>query len=86
MIELIEEIRKLKRPPLMRARCPHINSKKYCAYHKYHGHDIEESKHLNNLVEELIKARKLIKFVMDPHGRWQGKEPIVDLFIRPIPT
>ena len=39
------------------------NKKKYCCFHKYHNHYTEDCKDLKEQIEELIRKRKLQKFV-----------------------
>ena len=39
------------------------DSKKYCRFHKDHGHHIDECQYLKEQIEELIQRRKLQKFV-----------------------
>ena len=39
------------------------NRRKYCQFHKDHGHYIEDCKDLKEQIEELIKKGKLQRFV-----------------------
>ncbi|GAV88551.1 LOW QUALITY PROTEIN: hypothetical protein CFOL_v3_31973, partial [Cephalotus follicularis] len=36
---------------------------KYCGYHRDHGHDTEECRHLKNHIENLIRKRHLRKYI-----------------------
>ena len=45
------------------------NRRKYCQFHKDHGHYIEDCKDLKEQIEELIKKGKLQRFVRSPRMR-----------------
>ena len=45
------------------------NRRKYCQFHKDHGHYIEDCKDLKEQIEELIKKGKLQRFVRSPRTR-----------------
>ncbi|GAV61379.1 hypothetical protein CFOL_v3_04906, partial [Cephalotus follicularis] len=49
---------------------------KYYQYHRDHGHDMEECRHLKNQIEDLIHKAHLRKYVdrNTPHGRRERRE------------
>ena len=53
----------LKWPRLLHSS-PHIHDeKKYCQFHKDHGHNMEDCQDLKEQIEELIQRRKLQEYV-----------------------
>ena len=65
----IKDDRALKWPRPLHSSPDVRNRRKYCQFHKDHGHYIEDCKDLKEQIEELIKKGKLQRFVRSPRMR-----------------
>ncbi|GAV75197.1 hypothetical protein CFOL_v3_18676, partial [Cephalotus follicularis] len=63
-------------PVPLRSSTEKRDSNKYCRYHHDHRHDMEECRHLNNEIEDLIRKGHLRKYVDRdaPQGRRERRE------------
>ena len=69
----------LKWPKLLSSSSKHRNPKKYCRFHKDHGHDTDECQDLKEQIEELIQRGQLQKFVKkDYQSCHRTKEKSID--------
>ena len=59
----IEDQEDLCRPNPMRAPSIKRDKRKYCCYHRDHGHDIEEYRQLKDEIKVLIRRGQLNKYV-----------------------
>ncbi|GAV72459.1 LOW QUALITY PROTEIN: hypothetical protein CFOL_v3_15947, partial [Cephalotus follicularis] len=50
-------------PTPLRSSAKKRDTNKYCRYHRDHGHDTEECRHLKNQIEDLINKGHLWKYV-----------------------
>ena len=50
------------------------NKKKYCRFHRNHGHYVEECRDLKEQIEELIQRGKLQKFIKKDTYGWPKQE------------
>ncbi|GAV75884.1 hypothetical protein CFOL_v3_19360, partial [Cephalotus follicularis] len=50
-------------PAPLRSAPEKRDSDKYCRYHRDHGHDTEEYKHLKNQIEDLVRKGHLRKYI-----------------------
>ena len=57
----------LKWPKLLSKSSRKQYPKKYCRFHKDHGHYTNECRDLKEQIEELIQQRKLQKFIKKDH-------------------
>jgi len=64
----------LKWPKLLSSSSRKRDSKKYCRFHKVHGHYTDECRDLKEQIEELIQRGKLQKFVKKDHQSRSGME------------
>ncbi|GAV60177.1 hypothetical protein CFOL_v3_03708 [Cephalotus follicularis] len=60
-------------PSPLRSSAEKRDTKKYCRYHRDHGHDTEECKHLKNHIEDIIRKGHLCKYV-DRNAPQQRRE------------
>ncbi|GAV76945.1 LOW QUALITY PROTEIN: hypothetical protein CFOL_v3_20418, partial [Cephalotus follicularis] len=63
-------------PTPLRSPTEKRDSNKYCQYHRDHGHDTEECRHLKNQIEDMIHKGHLRKYVDRdaPQGRREHRE------------
>ncbi|RZS14749.1 hypothetical protein BHM03_00046479 [Ensete ventricosum] len=55
----------LKTPNPMKTRSERCDKRKYCHFHREHGHDTEECRDLQNQIEDLIRQEHLRRYVLD---------------------
>ena len=76
ILMLIKDESRLKWPKPLSTSSRKCNLKKYCRFHKDHGHYTKEYHDLKEQIEELIKRGKLQKLVKrenHPRARTEGK-------------
>lgn len=66
---LIQELPKFRWLESIKTDLARRDRKRWCSYHKEHGHTIEQCKNLHYLVEELIKVKHFNQYVHTPGGR-----------------
>ena len=66
LLPLIRDLPDFKWPPLMRASPDQRNRSLRCDYHRDHGHETNHCQSLNFLVEKLIQAGHLIRYLQEP--------------------
>ena len=55
-------------PNKMRGSSSRRNQNLYCTYHRDNGHTTEQCRVLKDHIEQLVKARYLKEFVVDPRN------------------
>ena len=69
LLPLIRDLPDFKWPPPMRAGLDQRNKSLRCDYHRDHGHETNHYQSLKFLVEKLIRARHLKRYIQEPtHG------------------
>ncbi|GAA0140354.1 hypothetical protein LIER_01718 [Lithospermum erythrorhizon] len=74
----LEDKRILPKPHKLKAPPNRMDEKKYCEYHKDHGHDIDECRLLKAEIEKLIRRGQLKEFIKRDQGspsRRRGRTP-----------
>ena len=69
LLPLIRDLPDFKWPPPMRAAPDQRNRSMRCDYHRNHGHETNHCQSLKFLMEKLIRARHLRRYIQEPtHG------------------
>ena len=66
LLPIIRDLPDFRWPPLMRAGPDQCNRSLRCDYHRDHGHDINHCQSLKFLVEKLIRAGHLRRYLRKP--------------------
>ncbi|GAV86579.1 LOW QUALITY PROTEIN: hypothetical protein CFOL_v3_30009, partial [Cephalotus follicularis] len=66
-------------PALMRSSSKKRDTKKYCRYHRDHGHDTEECRHLTNQIEDLISKGHLHNLEMSSTPYLKGSRLVATI-------
>ena len=61
-----------KKPAPKQSSERQIQTGKFCRFHESYGHNTNECRHLQDLVEKLIRERKLDQFVRAPQSEGAG--------------
>ena len=77
LLPLIRDLPDFKWPPPMRASPDQRNRSLRCDYHRDHGHETNHYQSLKFLVEKLIRAGHLIRYIREP-TRGVATAPIAD--------
>ncbi|RWW49980.1 hypothetical protein BHE74_00043789 [Ensete ventricosum] len=65
----------LKAPNPMKTHSERCDKRRYCRFHREHGHDTEECRDLQNQIEDLIRHGHLRRYVCDKSSPQQSAHP-----------